>query len=152
MTEYKRILHPTDLSSNSNNALKHACYFAELLNGELHLLNVVNRTPVVIPAPDAPVAINFFDDVRRHADESLSELELPRLDPGIKVIRSIREGLPFAEIIEYANDNEMDMIVMGTHGHTGLMHLLIGSVAENVVRKAACPVLTVHPGEETGAS
>lgn len=148
MKKFKRILHPTDLSGNSNNALKHACYFTEMLNGELHLLNVVNRAPVVMPAPDAPVAMNFFDDVRRYAEESLSELELPPLDPGIKVIRNVREGLPFAEIIQYANDNGMDMIVMGTHGHTGLMQLLIGSVAENVVRKAACPVLTVHPDEE----
>lgn len=148
MIEYKRILHPTDLSRNSNNALKHACYFTGLLKGELHLLNVVNRTPVVIPAPDAPVATDFFDDVRQHAEKFLSDLELPQHDPGIKVIRNVRDGLPFNEIINYSSENDIDMIVMGTHGHTGLLHLLIGSVAENVVRKAECPVLTVHPNDE----
>jgi nucleotide-binding universal stress UspA family protein len=68
---------------------------------------------------------------------------------GLHVRREVREGTPFYEIIRFAREGDVDLIVMGTHGHTGLTHVLLGSVTEKVVRKAPCPVLTVrHPEHE----
>ena len=64
---------------------------------------------------------------------------------GKLVVRATAQGTPFLEIIRYAKEKDIDMIVMGTHGRSGLVHMLMGSVAEKVVRKAPCPVLTVRP-------
>jgi nucleotide-binding universal stress UspA family protein len=69
--------------------------------------------------------------------------------PGVVIHAEVAEGLPFDEIVRLARDRNVDLIVMGTHGHTGLAHVLMGSVAEKVVRRAPCPVLTVrHPEHE----
>jgi nucleotide-binding universal stress UspA family protein len=66
-----------------------------------------------------------------------------------QIHRDVREGTPFYEIVRYAKEQNIDLIIMGTHGHTGLTHMLLGSVTEKVVRKAPCPVLTVrHPEHE----
>jgi nucleotide-binding universal stress UspA family protein len=68
---------------------------------------------------------------------------------GLSVVSDVALGRPFMEIIRYAKDNQMDLIVLGTHGRSGLRHVLLGSVAERVVRKAPCPVLTIrHPEHE----
>ena len=64
-----------------------------------------------------------------------------------KVIRSTRTGPPFVEIIRYAKEHDVDLLIMGTHGRGGLAHMLLGSVAEKVVRKSPCPVLTVRPDQ-----
>jgi nucleotide-binding universal stress UspA family protein len=64
---------------------------------------------------------------------------------GSTAIRTVTVGFPVEEIMKYAADHDIDLIVVGTHGHTGLSHLLLGSVAEKLVRLATCPVLTVHP-------
>lgn len=67
----------------------------------------------------------------------------------LNVVPEVAEGTPFEEIVRFARDKDIDLIVMGTHGHTGLAHLFLGSVAEKVVRRAPCPVLTVrHPEHE----
>lgn len=79
------------------------------------------------------------------AKRALDELEDPGFEHAERVDRVIRMGTPFVEIVRYAKEKEIDLIVMGTHGRTGVVHALIGSVAEKVVRKAPCPVLTVRP-------
>jgi len=66
---------------------------------------------------------------------------------GLAIHREVREGSPFVEIIRFASEENMDLIVLSTHGHTGLAHVLLGSVTEKVVRKAPCPILTVHDPE-----
>ena len=69
--------------------------------------------------------------------------------PDLRIIPQVGEGTPFEEIVRFAREKDIDLIVMGTHGHTGLAHLFLGSVAEKVVRRAPCPVLTVrHPEHE----
>lgn len=68
---------------------------------------------------------------------------------GLAIHKEVREGTPFYEIVSFATETDVNLIVMGTHGHTGLAHVLLGSVTEKVVRKAPCPVLTVrHPEHE----
>ena len=101
---------------------------------------MVNVIPPVMP----PVE-QMTEAVKKALERVIKEEKLQKFN----VTAEVREGTPFYEIIQFAKENDIDLIVMGTHGHTGLAHLLMGSVAEKVVRKAPCPVLTVrHPEHE----
>lgn len=142
---------PTDFSKFSKNALTYAIAFAEKFGAELHLLHVVQDLALFVPEAitDAPPVVppveQFVEAARTALDRVLKEC----CPPGVTVRPEVVEGTPFHEIIAYARDKDVDLIVMGTHGHTGLVHVLLGSVAEKVVRKAPCPVLTVrHPEHE----
>ena len=147
--QIKRILFPTDFSTNSQNAQAYACEFARHFHAELHLLYILQD--LVITAPDANSAFVMpalsIEEARRSAEAALARLPDPAISAGLRVVRTTRSGNPFVEIIRYAREQEIDLIVLGTHGRTGLMHVLLGSVAENVVRKAGCPVLTIRPSD-----
>jgi nucleotide-binding universal stress UspA family protein len=144
MIKIERILVPTDFSDYSKEAIKYACELAQRFGAELHLFHVVQplRTHVSYgpPIPDA----ELFDP-EQPARKELEALAEPGLEHVSRVERSVRTGTPFLEIVRCAKDKDVDLIVMGTHGRTGLAHALIGSVAEKVVRKAPCPVLSVRP-------
>jgi universal stress protein A len=151
MIDLKRILVPTDFSKFSENALRYATAFAEKFGSHLYLLHVVQDLTWFIPeailvAPAAMPPLEEFRTAARTAlDRVVKELNLP----GIKIEAAVAEGTPFEAIIRFAREQNVDLIVMGTHGHTGLAHMLMGSVAEKVVRKAPCPVLSVrHPEHE----
>jgi nucleotide-binding universal stress UspA family protein len=151
MIELHRILVPTDFSKYSDVALNYAVALAEKFGAKLFLLHVVQDLALFIPdavavaPPIAPPVEQFIAAARDALERAVQANNLDR--PGVE--REVREGTPFFEIIRYAKEKEMDLIVMGTHGHTGLAHVLLGSVTERVVRKAPCPVLTVrHPEHE----
>lgn len=145
MIKLKRILHPTDFSNNSYQALKFSCVFAKQFDAELHLLNVINNAAILSPGIDGVIPTDYYQKLTQYALHELDKLPAALSNFDGSVIRSVCEGLPFVEIIRYAKENNIDLIIMGTHGRSGLMHIIIGSVAENVVRRAPCPVLTVHP-------
>ncbi len=144
MIKLKHILHPTDFSDNSSLALKYACSLAKQFEAELHLINVVQNTTFGVP-PVPGVPADFYQQQTQYADLELASFPDKVVKFDGSLTRELCEGVPFVEIIRYAKEKEIDMIVMGTHGYSGLQHLIMGSVAENVVRKAPCPVLTVHP-------
>lgn len=151
MIDLNRILVPTDFSKHSRNALIYAAAFAEKFGGQLHLLHVVQDLAIFIPdmvtvaPPIAPSLEQMTAAVRSAFDRIVQEHHLEKLT----VQREVRQGNPFYEIVRYAKEANVDLIVMGTHGHSGLAHMLLGSVTEKVVRKAPCPVLTVrHPEHE----
>ena len=151
MIDLRRILVPTDFSKHSENALKYAVAFAEKFGAELHLLHVVQDLALFIPdavavaPPLAPPVAQFAAAARTALERVVQEHQLDRFS----VHPEVREGTPFYEIVRFAGERTIDLIVMGTHGHTGLVHVLLGSTAEKVVRKAPCPVLTVrHPEHE----
>jgi universal stress protein A len=151
MIDLHRILVPTDFSKHSQNALTYAAAFAEKFGAALYLLHVVQDLALFIPdavtgtPPVTPPVEQLTVAVRAALDKVIAENQLWRFS----VQAEVREGTPFYEIIRFAKDNDIDLIVMGTHGHTGLAHVLMGSVTEKVVRKAPCPVLTVrHPEHE----
>jgi len=136
------ILHPTDFSDRSLAALPLACALARDYGARLVILHVC--APIIaygegILPPD-PEAIS------REARERLDRLDIP---DGIRVERQFEEGDPAELILSVAQDLDCDLIVMGTHGRTWLRRLLMGSVAEQVVRRASCPVLTVAPPART---
>jgi universal stress protein A len=145
MMTFRKILHPTDFSDSSEPALKYACFIAIQFSADLHLLNVAQDPALIIPTVTLGFPADYYQRQLQHAQESLAELPEKVINHTGKVIRNVREGKPVTEIIRYANENAIDLIVMGTHGYAGLEHMVIGSVAENVVRRAPCPVLTVHP-------
>jgi nucleotide-binding universal stress UspA family protein len=151
MIDLRHILVPTDFSRFSEVALTYAVALAEKFGAEIHLLHVVQDLALFIPdavavaPPVAPPVEQFTAAAREALERAAGQPPLA----GHAVRREIREGTPFYEIIRYAKDLNIDLIVMGTHGHTGLAHVLLGSVTEKVVRKAPCPVLTIrHPEHE----
>lgn len=151
MIDLKRILVPTDFSKYSQSALTYAAAFAEKFNAELYLLHVVQDLALYVPdmIGVAPPATPSVDQLSNAALEALQRvIQSSHLDR-FTVHTAVREGTPFAEVIRFAKETDIDLIVMGTHGHTGLAHMLLGSVTEKVVRKSPCPVLTVrHPEHE----
>lgn len=148
MVSVMRILNPTDLSKYSAQATNYACTFVEKFNADLHLLHVDEE--LVAALPDAVVERfsqleNYQEGLELPALELLSKVLDPEWAAGRHVTIATRSGSPFAQILAYAKEHDIDLIVMGTHGRSGLSHALIGSLAEKVVRKAPCPVLTVRP-------
>jgi nucleotide-binding universal stress UspA family protein len=151
MIDLHRILVPTDFSKYSQSALTYAAAFAEKFGAELTLLHVVQDLALFIPdmvtvsPPLAPSVDQLTEAARTAFDRLIKENHLEHLT----IQREVRQGTPFYEIIRCAKEKDIDLIVMGTHGHSGLAHVLLGSVTEKVVRKAPCPVLTVrHPEHE----
>tara|TARA_R110002111_G_scaffold2705_4_gene17999 strand:+ start:101546 stop:102016 length:471 start_codon:yes stop_codon:yes gene_type:complete len=151
MLEIKKILVPTDFSEFGEQALLYGCELAKKFNSQLHLLNVVQDAVAMFPEPNM-MGTSMNDLVADMQDLARKQLEsMPDL-PGtedLKIVREVRVGPAFLEIVRYAKKSDIDLIVIGTHGRTGIKHMLLGSVAEKVVRKAPCPVLTVsHPERE----
>jgi nucleotide-binding universal stress UspA family protein len=151
MIDLHRILVPFDFSKHSENALTYAVAFAEKFGAELHLLHVVQDLSMFLPdvvtagPPLVPPVDQLTGASRAALDRVIDQNDLKRLS----VHAEVREGTPFHEIIRSAREKDIDLIVMGTHGRSGLAHVLLGSVTEKVVRKAPCPVLTVrHPEHE----
>jgi nucleotide-binding universal stress UspA family protein len=152
---FQQILVPTDFSDCSAVALHHARALAERFSARLHVLHVV-QSPFEQPWAAEVYAVSQadFDAVaRKESDERLAGLltddERRRFDA--RLLTTI--GSPLVSILDYAARERIDLIVMGTHGRGAVAHLLIGSVAENVVRKAPCPVLTVRaPAGDVGGS
>ncbi len=137
-----RILFPTDFSETAEHALELARDLATQNDACLHLLHVV-RDPVSHGWPGDAAGVmdpNLIVNWRRTAEQRLRELPLD----GTHTESAVCIGHPFLEIVRYARNNQIDLIVMGTHGRGPIQHMLLGSVAEKVVRKAPCPVLTVN--------
>ena len=141
----KKVLVPIDFSDYSKNALKYAVNFTKQFNAELLLIYVVE--PVLYP-PDfsmGQIAIPSVDfEMDKRAVEELDKLDKQEIPNEIKVRSVVKTGKPFIEIIETASEENIDLIIIATHGHTGVEHILFGSTAEKVVRKAPCPVLTLR--------
>ena len=135
MIRIEKILYPTDFSSYSNQAYFHAVALAEKHGASLTVLFVY--TPDIVTPGEPPDE----DAARRYWRNQLEQIR--PVDPGIRVRHVFLEGDPAAEIVRYGRDAGVDVIVMGTHGRTGVERLLMGSVAEKVLRDASCSVLVV---------
>jgi nucleotide-binding universal stress UspA family protein len=135
MIRIAKILYATDFSSYSNQAYFHAVALAENHGASLTILYVYN------PETGASGAPADQEDTRAYWKDQLHQIR--PLDPAIPVRHVFLEGDPAEEIVRYGRDAGADLIVMGTHGRTGLERLLLGSVAEKVLRDASCSVLVV---------
>lgn len=146
-----RILVPTDFSETSAAAVKYAVSLADAFGAQIHLLHVMEQPVQWQMAAEIAMVTAPVDDaaLRERAEAELAELLTRDERERYRLVCATEVGAPFAAIVKYARRENIDLIVMGTHGRGAVAHLLIGSVAENVVRKAPCPVLTVrHPEHE----
>jgi nucleotide-binding universal stress UspA family protein len=152
MLTLTRVLCPTDFSEVSTKAEAYATALAEHYNASLHLLHVDPPMPIMAPYGEIPVDVRLFEEQREQALADLAAAGDRARARGVDTETSVRGGHPAREILAVVDEQGADLLVLGTHGRGGVEHLLLGSVAEKIVRKAPCPVMVVPPAShpETG--
>lgn len=147
--ELKRVCVATDFSEPAGGAFSYGLTFAQQFQAELHLLHVIEDIMPAVPEPGLAMlpTQEIMAGLRKSSEDAMKDFLASKDLGGVKIVKVIREGSPFREIDAYAKEAKIDMLVVGTHGRSGLTHLLLGSVAERVVRSAPCPVLTIHSHE-----
>lgn len=140
MEKVNKIFVPTDFSPCSQAAIAYAVFLAQQLNATLLLTHIL--TPLAYPLDFALIEYSEFDRVE--ASRGLERIARPWQQKGVQIETHLFKGDPATEIADKAKRLECDLIVMGTHGRTGMAHLMMGSVAERVLRTASLPVLTVR--------
>jgi nucleotide-binding universal stress UspA family protein len=146
MMKIHKILVPLDFSVHSKQAQLWAAELARRYDASLTLLHVYQPISYALPEGYVLPSTNLLADLEVNMGKALDEAKRQfDATPGLRVDTQLTQGVPFVEIIRVAREGGYDLIVLSTHGRTGLRHALLGSVAEKVVRKAPCPVLTVRP-------
>ncbi|MCF7808963.1 MAG: universal stress protein [Candidatus Marinimicrobia bacterium] len=144
---FEKILVPTDFSESARYALPFAVDLAKKYGAKIHLLHVVE--PIAVPVDFAWGTYSYPDIEKQlsgYVENTLDTIVKEDIPKDLTVQQSILHGKSWREIITFAKENELDLIVMATHGLSGFSHALYGSTAEKVIRKAPCPVLTIrHP-------
>ncbi|HET8761336.1 MAG TPA: universal stress protein [Nitrospiria bacterium] len=138
----KTILVPTDFSEGSQAALDYAVNLAKSFGSKIVLLHVIETTTYTMT--EALQLVNVYEVVRTAVEPVLDQMVTDLQQQKLSVSRAVAQGASAHEIVSQAREVGADLIVMGTHGRRGVNHLMVGSVAERVVRTAACPVLTVR--------
>jgi nucleotide-binding universal stress UspA family protein len=144
MITLKNILVPSDFSDCSDAAVRYGLELARKFDATVHLLHVV-QDPLTQPWAAEGFGVPAFEVVeqwQKQAEDRLAALVPDGDRARVQVAATVAS--PYPEIIQYAADHDIDLIVMGTHGRGGVSHLLLGSIAEKVVRRSPCPVLTVR--------
>ncbi|MCX6549398.1 MAG: universal stress protein [Acidobacteria bacterium] len=149
MFSIKTVLVPTDFSDASESALTYGKEMARAFGASLHVVHVMEDLLAHAWAAEVYVASmpNLRDEVERESQIRLDAILSDDDRTALRARVALLAGNPFIEIIRYAKTNEIDLIVMGTHGRGPIAHMLLGSVAEKVVRKSPCPVLTVREAQ-----
>jgi universal stress protein A len=154
MTPIQNILVPVDFSDASKQALRYACTLADALGASVHVLHAAEN-------PYLPGAymefytppVEFFEQAERDARRTLEETLTAEEKARYRAVLVDRTGVPAHEILNYLRERgNIDLVVMATHGRGGVARLMMGSVADKVVRAAPCPVLTLRPSEEASRS
>jgi nucleotide-binding universal stress UspA family protein len=146
---FEKILVPIDFSEYTDDILAYAREIAQKFGSSIHLMHVIPNMDYFTPYESFIAAENMVAVQKGIEGEVAKDMEgVAGKLTGVATTRAVRTGVAFLEIIDYVRSEEIDLIIMGTHGRGGLEHILIGSVAEKVVRKAPCPVLTIHPAKK----
>ena len=143
---YQDILLPTDGSDGVDRVAEHAGSLARRYDATVHVLSVVD-TRNRFEGPSIGLGADTWEDAERERARAAVEDAATALPDDVSVDRTVESGVPHSGILEYVGTAEVDVVVMGTHGRTGIDHYLIGSVAERVVRQSPVPVLTVRIGD-----
>jgi nucleotide-binding universal stress UspA family protein len=146
--QFRHILAPTDFSEYSKQAVTSALEWAQKFGAKLTILHVIELPPYPVEGYVPPsLSATFMDDLERQATTDLA-LVVPEAEKaGVEVARVVAVGSPYRKIIDLAEAEQVELIVMATAGRTGFSRLVMGSIAERVVRTASCPVLTIRPHE-----
>lgn len=147
MLAIDRILAPTDFSPHAECAVRFACELAARFDAQLHLLHVLSD--VAVPAGPDPMLIatmppEYYREQEERSKQALERLVRDDWPRPREVVAEVRWGDPIDQIHGYAKDRQIDLVAIATHGRTGLAHVLLGSVAERIIREASCPVLTIR--------
>ncbi len=145
--QIKRILFPTDFSQNAEYVFQYALTFAREFGAKLYVVHVIYFPPQM---PEYDIG-QVIDGLVKNAEKRLKKLIEKTKEREVIFYPEVRVGVEYSEITNLAEKQKIDLIVMGTHGRTGLAHAFLGSVAERVVRHAPCPVLSVKPPAIKGA-
>jgi len=143
MRPIKKILVPTDFSDYSDQAMQYATMLARTFKARILLIHVIES--LIYTVTDTFIVTDHFVALKTIAEPLLENARKKIQKKGLRVETNLLTGVPYREILNKARRIGADVIVMGTHGRTGVEHLLLGSVAEKVVRLATCPVVTVRP-------
>ncbi len=146
MIHIQKILCPIDFSAPSRNALRYANEFAKAMNAKITIMHVIQPQPIAadVNVPYVPLEI----EIEKNAKEDLERIVKEEVQEGVVVEQVMAFGLPSDCVIAQAQKENVDLIILGTHGRTGISRLLMGSTAENVIRHAARPVLVVKASEK----
>jgi len=148
MLPIKNILCPTDFSDPSYDALKVADELAAHFGATLHIINVVPLVPIV----EAPIGVesasfnvaSYQQELEGQAQKSLKNLAEQKISRGVTAVTEVLIGNASGEVMRYASEKTIDMIVIATHGLSGWRRFISGSTTEQIVRQASCPVLTIR--------
>ena len=147
MVGIKKILVPTDFSEYSKSALPYAVDLAKKYNARMVILHIFDEellSPIFFEAGGS--AKEYYDRLQNRFEAAIDDFLSGVDTENVEVEAQLGNGTPFVEIIRFARENGVDLIIMGTHGRSGIAHALLGSVTEKVVRKSPCPVMVVrHP-------
>ena len=144
MLSIRRILVPTDFSSHADRAVEVAIDFAKTFEAEAHLLHCYEINPGAISPYGIAMPVGFDRELRSAAEARLEEVREKVAAEGVTVTAHLEPTVPGLAIFDVLEEVEVDLIVMGTRGLSGIQHVLMGSTAERTVRLAPCPVLVVH--------
>jgi universal stress protein A len=150
MLNIKNIIVPTDFSKLSLSAFEYAKDLAETTDATIHLIYVLEKTPPFLAVHSLDISEDqVLQLMEEEANRQLSDkAQIFREETNAKIIEIIRKGVDYEEIVNYSKEVGNAMIVIATHGRTGILHTLLGSVAEKVISYAKCPVLVISPEEE----
>ena len=152
MKAFKKILVPVDFSPHSREAIRAAADLGARYGSALTLLHVFQPVAYTLPEGYVLFSAQQLVDVDYQLEAALANAKKDAESDGARgTVTALLQGLPAAQILDFAERDASDLIVMGTHGRTGIRHALIGSVAERVLRRAPCPVLTVKAAQDAGA-
>jgi universal stress protein A len=147
----QHVLVPIDFSATADRALAYAIALAQQLQARLTLLHVLHLPPLAMGDMDTGMPVSALDALETEAQQLL-QASLERVQhTGLQGDSLLVQGAPTQTIVETAGEQGVDLIIMGTHGRTGLAHVFLGSVAEHVVRQGPCPVLVVRRAPDTSA-
>ncbi|MGH8579782.1 MAG: universal stress protein [Gammaproteobacteria bacterium] len=144
MIKISRILCPVDFSETSKRAFEYGLDLAGQLGAELDVIHVFQLPAYTLPEGGFEFTPNFETELSNRLQRQLDEFIKQPAEPSVKITTALYEGIPYVEITRAAKKRGADLIVIGTHGRAGFAHLLIGSVAERVVRISEVPVLSIR--------
>ena len=138
------ILVPIDFSSDSEDAIDMAISLAKELGSRITVLHAIHEVYIGVGEMAAALPPSYIEDIEAEVERRVQTYVNKIVAAGLNGDSIVVHGVPFQCILDIAEDQKIDLIVMGTHGHTGLKHVLLGSVAEKVIRMSNCPVLVTR--------